>query len=145
MTTTNIKSLTGGPGRSQLIKKLLNMRYTPDEIIEELGLTRYTLNTMIEIGAPVIREGRRVWIHGTSFAEWFVEARKCAMKEVKVKKEKAAKIPYPTDQAYCTACRGHVRYTELKREGRMSYGTCPQGHNVARIVSVKDALNDQQK
>jgi hypothetical protein len=27
----------------------------------------------------------------------------------------------------------------------MSYGTCPQGHNVARIVSVKDALNDQQK
>ena len=118
-----------------LVKKLLNMRYTPDEIISEIAITRYAFNEMVAAGAPIIREGRRVWIHGTSFAEWFVNSRKSITKEIK---EKKIREPYPVDQVYCTACRGYTKYVETRREGRVSYGTCSAGHNVARFVSTKE-------
>ena len=135
MTTNNIKSLTSGGGKMQLVKKLLNMRYTPDEIISEIAISRYAFNEMVAAGAPIIREGRRIWIHGTAFAEWFVNSRKSVITEIK---EKKIREPYPADQVYCTKCRGNVEYVETRREGRVSYGTCSAGHSVSRFTSTKE-------
>jgi len=133
MTTTNIKSLTGGSGTLQLVKRLLNMRYTPDEIISETGLTRYKLGELIKAGAPIIREGRRVWIHGTSFAEWFIETRKTVSDKKKIRTD-----PCAPDEVYCLVCKERVKYTETRRENRLSSGICQWGHKVSKIVSRKD-------
>ena len=144
MTPNNIKSvITGGLDKPQLIKRLLNMRYTPDEIISELQITRYSLNEMVKAGAPIIREGRRVWIHGTSFAEWFTGVRKEAIE--KAKQEKLNRVPGEIGLVYCLGCRRKIQFTEIRREGHIAWGTCPAGHRVTKTISSRDLINDQSK
>ncbi len=87
--------------REQLIRvgHLLNMRYKPSEIAEEIGCNVDTVyRSFIPAGCPHERDKRgHIWIIGTAFRDWARDTFK----------RKGAKMP--EGFAYCLRCRQPVR------------------------------------
>ncbi len=90
--------------REQLLRvgHLLNMRYRPSEIAEEIGCNTDTVyRSFIRAGCPHERDKRGfIWIIGTEFRDW---ARVTFSKQ-------GAKMQ--AGQAYCVRCRQPVTIVE---------------------------------
>jgi len=109
--------------------RLLDMEYKPSEIADELGASKEQVMRLISAGAPVRKDSKgHYWIHGETFVKWLNEA---------APKNKRAKNTFADNVCYCVVCHSQVTYIEHRRKGNVSYGTCPQGHNVARFLSQK--------
>ncbi len=109
--------------REQLIKvgHLLNMRYRPAEIAEEIGCHPDTIfRSYIPAGCPHERDSRgRVWVIGTAFRDW--------AKETFTRKASGL----PADHAYCLKCRKAVKIVSPEerptiRQFVVITGTCPE-------------------
>jgi hypothetical protein len=105
---------------------LWDMFYTPSELAAELGISpRQFLRVYLPFGCPCVREGKRIFIHGVSFAEWY-------------------NATYPVmsleaDEGFCLTCKKAVKIFEpiLKKSGRLSYAVfkCAHcGRKISRIV-----------
>lgn len=109
--------------------RLLDMEYKPSEIADELGASKDQIIRLVSAGAPARKDSKgRYWIHGDSFVEWLNKA---------APKNERAKVTFADNETWCVKCKETVTYTETRRRGHISYGKCPQGHNVARFKSTK--------
>jgi len=121
-----LKGRLAGFQRARL-NNLLDMLYTPSELAEELGINvRQFYRVYISLGCPCVRERGRVYIHGLSFAEWYLST-------------------YPllsmrADEGFCLTCKKPVPMLDpvLKKSGGLSYYVfkCPKcKRKISRIVS----------
>jgi len=112
------------------LRKLLNMKYRPSELAEEVGFNvRQIYNVYLPMGCPHERDTRRhVWIVGSEFREWYQEV---------YKKRKLTK-----NQAYCVSCKKAVAIinpVENSKDG-LTYilCECPVCKNtVAKITAMQ--------
>lgn len=112
------------------LRKLLHMKYTPNELAEELSINkRQFYNVYLPLGCPHEQDSRRhIWIVGTEFKDWYQET---------YQKRKLAE-----NQAYCVSCKQAVSIVnpvEHTKEG-LTYllCECPQcNRTVAKILSMK--------
>lgn len=109
--------------------RLLDMEYKPSEVADELAATKEQILRLISAGAPARRDAKgHYWIHGETFVKWLTDA---------APKNGKAKSTFADNECYCVVCRETTTYIEHRRAGRISYGKCPRGHNVARFLSQK--------
>ena len=112
--------------------RLLDMEYKPSEIAEELSTNQQHILRLLSAGAPARKDIKgRYWIHGKSFATWLADASPKNDRDLK------ARPAIAENEAYCLQCRLVITYTEHRRTGHISYGTCPHGHKVTRFISPK--------
>lgn len=110
--------------------RLLNMEYKPSEIAAELAARKDQIVKLISAGAPARKDSKgNYWIHGEKFAAWLENAAP--------KNDKGKKI-FHDNEAYCFSCRAVVIFTEYRRNGRIVFGNCSQGHKVSRFVSKSE-------
>lgn len=110
------------------LKSLLNMKYKPSELGEEIGFSANQVYMVyVPFGCPHVRdEKNRIWINGKLFREWYIE---------NYQKPKVGK-----DQAFCLTCKKPVNMhnPELKKKEGLTYWVCecPEcGRKLSRIVS----------
>jgi hypothetical protein len=130
--------------REQIIKlsRLLNMRYRPTEISEEIDVSVDTVyRCYLPAGAPYERErSGAIWIIGPAFRDW-------AMAQVGARKIK--KHPLAEGEAWCMRCNKPVVIQGTKKRAVNRYlalmqGTCPDcGGKVNRAVSRSSMEGDQ--
>lgn len=107
--------------------RLLDMEYKPSEVAEELGAKKEQILRLISAGAPARKDAKgHYWIHGETFVKWLSDA---------APKNGRDKSTFADNECYCLKCRSMVIYVEHRRKGNISYGKCPDGHNVARFLS----------
>lgn len=107
--------------------RLLDMEYKPSEIADELGGSKAQIMRLVSAGAPARKDSKgHYWIHGDTFREWLEKA---------APKNDKDKNHFADNEAWCVTCKKAVFYVEHRRKGHISYGKCPDGHNVARFIS----------
>jgi hypothetical protein len=107
--------------------RLLDMEYKPSEIADELAASKEQILRLVSAGAPARKDSKgHYWIHGETFVEWLNKA---------APKNNREKRTFADNEAWCVRCKAQVIYTETRRKGRVSFGKCPHGHNVARYLS----------
>ena len=112
------------------LRKLLNMKYTPRELANEIGVNvRQFYFVYLPLGCPHERDSRRhYWIVGIQFQEWYQQT---------YKKRKLGK-----NEAYCVSCKMPeliINPEEKSKEG-LTYIVfkCSQcGNKVAKIVTMQ--------
>ena len=114
------------------LDRLLEMRYRPSELAEELGVCADTVTRgWVRAGAPHSRDEQgRIWLVGTEVAAWL---------------ESMAERPHVTlgpGEAYCLQCQAAVKMQCPERECRdrvvLVRGWCAQcGARVARMERYK--------
>lgn len=124
--------------REQQIKlsRLMNMRYRPAELAEELGVNVDTVyRSWIPAGAPCVRDNTRsYWIVGTEFAQW-------AQQEYE--RNQANKTGLAENEAWCMHCCRPAQIIDLSirrinRHLAMKQGLCAFcGGKVNKAISVK--------
>jgi hypothetical protein len=121
-----LKGRLDGRQRNRL-KSLLNMKYRPREIAEEVGFSVHQVyRVYIPLGCPHLRDERRhIWINGTSFAKWYVDFYK--------------KRRLQDNESFCLTCRIGVEKINPKRhkDNNLIYDIsfCPGcGRKLAKIV-----------
>jgi hypothetical protein len=120
--------------------RLLDMEYKPSEIAAELSTDNRHILRLVEAGAPARKDEKgRFWIHGRNFALWLENVAPKNDKELKARHE------VKDNEAYCVVCRKFVIYKEHLQRGRISYGTCPEGHKTARFFSKKSNIKGKVK
>lgn len=104
--------------REVLIKlsRLLNMRYKPSEIAEEIGVDVSTIyRAYIPAGCPIERDSKgRIWIIGTAFREWSVQYHT-------ERKENSKPTPLEPGFAWCLKCRGPAKMLNIKPRKQTRY------------------------
>lgn len=110
--------------RSQImrLRRLLDMRYRPAELAEEIGCHVDTVyRSYIPAGCPHTRDkSNHIWINGKEFAKWVRE----------ITSDNGT--PLDDDEAFCLKCNEAVRMTgELKVRPTNKYlelvtGVCPE-------------------
>ena len=109
--------------------RLIDMEYKPAEMADELGANREQIIRLVTAGAPARKDTQgHYWINGLRFAQWL---------ETAAPKNDRDKQTVEDNEAYCFQCKSKVIFSENRRVRTIIYGTCPQGHNVARIFSTK--------
>jgi hypothetical protein len=112
--------------RARVIKlqRLLNMRYKPQEIADELGVTVETVyRSYIPAGAPCERDAQRhMWIPGAAFARW--------AREYLAQKDNRPRKQMQEGQGYCLRCNqvvdlGGIKQRAHKRGVMQVSGVCP--------------------
>lgn len=93
------------------LQKLLNMRYRPSEIADELGVTVKTVyRSYLPSGAPCIKEKEggkeHIWIVGDVFAKW--------AREYATTRKRAPKPSIPDGSAYCVRCNQVIIPLDIK-------------------------------
>lgn len=117
--------------------RLLDMEYKPAEIAAELAASKEQILRMVSAGAPARKDAKgHYWIHGSKFAEWL---------ETAAPKKTGDKTEFADNESYCFRCHSVTPYTEHRRKGKVSYGTCKQGHKVARFISSKTNAKGKRK
>lgn len=101
--------------------RLLNMRYKPSELANEIGVSVDTIyRTYMKAGAPFERDkAGQVWIVGTSFREWAIT--QCGNKHSHLE----------DNQAWCLKCNKPViiiepRIKVINRYLEMVQGKCSE-------------------
>ena len=94
----------------QRLSRLLPMEYSPRELAEELEISVYQVRRALPAGCPHRREGNRIWIVGTVFAEWYRST------------QTRRRHPMADDEAWCLSCRKPVAmvapFDVVPRHGR---------------------------
>ena len=123
--------------RSRLAR-LLDMRYKPSELAEELGVCADTVRRgWLPAGAPHVRDEDGVWLLGTEVAAWL---------QAMVDKPTVTLGP---GEAYCLQCRRAVAVEDARRE-RLEHavllrGRCALcGARVARLESQKQEVGSKE-
>lgn len=89
-------------GKVHKLRNLLPMKYKVSEIAEILGVTSETVyRTYLPAGAPMLREGKAIWIVGTEFREWA---------RTYLAGKKLTRETMSDSQIYCMSCK---RVTEM--------------------------------
>lgn len=111
---------------------LLDMMYTPDDLAQELGITKRDIyHKLIPAGLPHIRdESGHVWIYGPEVAKWIDE----------IYQGRSFKLG--EGEAYCLRCNKGVMMVnpQCRQVGRLTIlqGTCPDcGAKVNRGAKLK--------
>lgn len=132
ITKTTVKLTKASRALMRRSLRLLDMEYKPSEIAEELATYSQHILKLVAAGAPARKDTKgRYWIHGASFARWLADAAPKTDRDLKARPSMA------DNEAYCLRCRTITPYSEHRRTGNVSYGTCPQGHSVSRFMTSK--------
>lgn len=98
--------------------RLLNMYYSPSELANEIGCSTDTIyKSFIPAGCPHKRDGKRIWIVGSKFREWILEATR-----------RAPKQPMPEGFAYCLRCKKPTQMVDVKLNPTNVYVEFITGH-----------------
>lgn len=117
--------------------RLLDMEYKPSEIAEELGGSKEQILRLIEAGAPARKDAKgHYWVHGLTFVQFLEDA---------APKKPGDKTAFALNECYCVACHQVTHYTEYRRSKKTIFGTCPNGHKIARFYSLKSQGKDKEK
>jgi len=108
--------------------RLQNMMYTPTELAEEIGFNRRQVYRVYRpLGCPheYTNNGRRLWINGLEFKNWYQETYK--------------KRHLDTDETFCLTCKRAVKIENPQKykSGRITYwlSYCPHcGRKSTRII-----------
>lgn len=103
--------------------RLLNMLYKPNEIAEEIGVSKDTVyRSYLPAGLPHTRDEQgNIWIHGPAFVSWAKET---------VAKKKSDRAGLPDGHAWCMKCNRPVLLNNPKtkiinRYLEMQQAPCP--------------------
>ena len=109
--------------------RILDMEYKPSEIAEELGASKAQILRLISADAPARKDTNgRYWISGIPFVAWLKDA---------APKKPTDKHIFADDECYCFNCRRMVHFRAYRKYHRTVFGTCPEGHRVARFITLK--------
>ena len=129
--TVKIEKLSRAMMRRSM--RILDMQYKLSEIAMELGADKEQILQLIYAGAPARKDSRgHYWIHGTKFVQWLHDV---------APKNGRDRNTFSDNECWCASCRSMIVYKESRRQGLVSYGECPAGHNVTRFLSRKPVKN----
>lgn len=121
------------------LNRILNMLYKPSELAQEIGVTTDTIyRSYLPAGAPHIRSGHNLWIHGPAFVAW-------AKQTVAQHSRKRAGLP--DDHGWCLKCgravlmkNPKVKYTNQYIQ--INQSKCPHcGRPVNRASKREDGAS----
>lgn len=131
--------------RAQLIKlvRLLDMKYRPSEIADELGITAETVTrSYLPAGAPFERDkANNIWIHGLTFAAW--------VRSVTERRKEMGRLE--DGQGFCFKCMKAVEMIRPRRKHQGRYtsiwqGKCPVcAGKVNRAYTANDGPGSAMK
>lgn len=123
-----------GKQRNRL-KRLLDMRYKPSELAEELGISLdQVYRVYLPLGCPHERDiNRHISLNGKEFQAWYLEAYQ--------------KVKLQEDQTFCKTCKKAVQIfrPNYQVKGNLSYvlSTCPVcGRKLTRIIDYIKGKDD---
>jgi len=110
----------------QRLAVLLDMLYLPAELASEIGVNpRQISRAYLRLGCPSVRDGKRLFINGRAFADWYEET--------------YSKITLHHDEGFCLTCKQAVKMADplRKKSGRLIYAVfnCSGcGRKISRIL-----------
>lgn len=121
------------------LSRLLNMRYKPSELAQEIGVNVDTVyRTYMHAGCPFERDKRnQIWIIGTEFAEW--------ARAITAQSKRKPGQTLPEGQAWCLRCRGAVDILNPKVKSINRYLDLVQGTCAACGAKVNRARGKEGK